>query len=66
MRSSDSATAAHVAAARIEADQLVVDLIDGRTIAAPLAWFQGSKARPLRSAPTSWSRAAATACTGWT
>ena len=39
MSSSALATDARVAAARIEADQLVVDLMDGRTIAAPLAWF---------------------------
>ena len=28
-----------VAGARIEDDALIVDLVDGRTIAAPLAWF---------------------------
>ena len=39
MSSSALAIDARVAAARIEADQLVVDLLDGRTIAAPLAWF---------------------------
>lgn len=28
-----------ISGARVEEDQLVVDLMDGRTISAPLAWF---------------------------
>jgi hypothetical protein len=39
MTSLAKAADARVAGARIEADSLVVDLMDGRTISAPLAWF---------------------------
>ena len=39
MSSSALAADTRVADARIEADSLVVDLMDGRSISAPLAWF---------------------------
>lgn len=39
MSSSALATDARVSDARFEADSLVVDLMDGRTISVPVAWF---------------------------
>ena len=67
------ATAAdeRVADVRFDADRLIVDLMDGRTIAAPLAWYprlldatpeppaadaSWPTASPSRSTPTSASR----------
>ena len=39
MSSSAQATDIRVSDARFEADSLVVDLMDGRTISVPVAWF---------------------------
>ena len=39
MSSSALATDIRVSEARFEADRLVVDLMDGRTISVPVAWF---------------------------
>ena len=56
MSSSALAVDTRIADARIEADSLVVDLMDGRTISAPLAWFP----RLLKATPDQrarWERA---------
>jgi hypothetical protein len=53
-----------VADVRFDAERLIVDLADGRTIAVPLSWYRACSMRPRPSGRTGRRRAAASASTG--